>query len=50
MLALDTNVLVRRLVHDDDAEQSARVRQALESAFDDGHELYIPLVVLVETV
>lgn len=50
MLAVDANVLLRHPVHDDDEQQSARVAAVLSAAIDDGHDFYIPLVVLVDSV
>ncbi len=47
MPALDTNVLVRWLV-DDDQEQAAVVRGLLESAIRNQESLFIPITVLVE--
>jgi predicted nucleic-acid-binding protein len=49
MKALDTNVLVRFLV-DDDPRQTRRVRKAIHKAIEEDHELFIPDIVLAETV
>ena len=49
MIGLDTNVLVRFLVADDEA-QAARVRSYIERAITGGETLYINRIVLVETV
>lgn len=46
--ALDTNVLVRHLVHDDGG-QSLRVKAAIRHALERGHSLTISLPVLLET-
>jgi predicted nucleic-acid-binding protein len=49
MLALDTNVLVRFLVEDDEA-QSARAAKLVARAVRQGNQLFVPDVVLCETV
>ena len=49
MIGLDTNVLVRFLVADDEA-QAARARSYIERAIAAGETLYINRIVLVETV
>jgi predicted nucleic-acid-binding protein len=49
MKALDTNVLVRFLV-EDDPRQTRRARKAIQKALETEHELFIPNIVLVETV
>lgn len=49
MIALDTNVLVRLLVEDDD-EQTARVVALLERAGRGAGSLFVPAVVLCEVV
>jgi len=48
MIALDTNVLVRFLVEDDE-EQSRRAAEVVARALADGVPILIPDVVLVET-
>lgn len=47
MIGLDTNVLVRYLMADDE-DQSARARALIESAADRGEPLFISHVVLCE--
>ena len=47
MPALDTNVLVRWLVNDDQA-QAAVVRRLLESAIGSQESLFVPITVLLE--
>ena len=49
MIALDTNVLVRFLVEDDKA-QSKRAKKLVEKALKDEEELFVPDLVMVETV
>lgn len=49
MIGLDTNVLVRLLVEDDDA-QVARARAFVGAAVDRGEDLYVGDVVLCELV
>jgi predicted nucleic-acid-binding protein len=49
MLALDTNVLVRFLVEDDEV-QSARVAKLIGRALREGDPLFVADVVLCETV
>lgn len=49
MIALDTNVLVRFLVQDDE-EQSRRVIRFLSSAIKQGETFFISDIVLCETV
>jgi predicted nucleic-acid-binding protein len=49
MLALDTNVLVRFLVEDDEA-QSARAAKLVSRAIRDGEQLFVADVVLCEVV
>lgn len=49
MKALDTNVLVRFLVRDD-PQQSARAKAFVERAIAAGEPLFLPDVVLAETV
>jgi predicted nucleic-acid-binding protein len=49
MLALDTNVLVRFLVEDDEA-QSARAAKLVGRAIRDGEQLFVADVVLCEFV
>ena len=49
MIGLDTNVLARFLVADDEA-QAARARSYIERAIAAGETLYINRIVLVETV
>jgi predicted nucleic-acid-binding protein len=49
MLALDTNVLVRFLVEDDEA-QSARAAKLVARAVRQGDQLFVADVVLCETV
>jgi predicted nucleic-acid-binding protein len=48
VIGLDTNVLVRYLVADDDAQEQA-VRRLLARARSEGETVYISLVVLCET-
>jgi predicted nucleic-acid-binding protein len=47
MAALDTNVLVRYLVQDDD-KQSALAKKLIRAAVRSGETLYIPITVLLE--
>jgi predicted nucleic-acid-binding protein len=49
VIALDTNVIVRVLVQDD-AEQTERARSLIERALADGARLFVPTIVLCETV
>ncbi len=49
MIALDTNVIVRILV-DDDPEQSAVARSLVGRALADGAALFVPAIVVCETV
>ena len=49
MIALDTNVLVRFLVADDE-EQNQRATELIEAAIQKEDALYISDIVLVETV
>jgi predicted nucleic-acid-binding protein len=49
VIALDTNVLVRFLVKDDE-EQTERARRVVERAFERGQAVYISEIVLCETV
>lgn len=49
MMALDTNVLVRFLV-EDDKTQSKLAKKLVEKAVKDEEEIFIPDLVLVETV
>ena len=49
MIALDTNVLVRYLVEDDE-KQTAAAASAIERAVAAGEELFVPDLVLCETV
>lgn len=49
MIALDTNVLVRFLVRDDEV-QRAEARELVERAIEAQARLYVPSVVLCETV
>jgi len=49
MTAVDTNVLVRFLVHDDPA-QAALVREKFLSAEREGTAFFVPLLVLLETI
>ena len=49
MIGLDTNVLVRYLVEDDEA-QSRRASKLIEKAVSEGEELFISDVVMCETV
>lgn len=49
MIALDTNVLVRFLA-DDDPTQSPVAARIVQRAIDAGEHLFVPTVVLVETV
>ena len=49
MIALDTNVLVRFLV-EDDPRQTRRARELIRKQTDSGEPLFVPDVVLVETV
>ncbi|HEX7707219.1 MAG TPA: type II toxin-antitoxin system VapC family toxin [Thermoanaerobaculia bacterium] len=49
MIALDTNVLVRYLV-EDDPEQARLAMTLIEAAIDRGERLFIPQIVLCETV
>lgn len=49
MIALDTNVLVRFLVKDDE-EQTERALRVVERAFERDHAVYISEIVLCETV
>ena len=49
MIALDTNVLVRLVVADDEA-QVAIVRRLIDRAAADGAQLFVPSVVLCEAV
>ena len=49
MIALDTNVLVRFLVRDNE-EQSARAKGLIRRQTDDGKTCLVPDIVLCETV
>ncbi len=49
MIAVDTNILVRFLVRDDEAQATA-VYERLKKAEQRGEVLFIPLIVLVETI
>lgn len=49
MRALDTNLLIRFLVQDD-RKQAKRVLALFEEAEEDGSTLYIPSVVILETI
>ena len=49
MIALDTNVVVRVLI-DDDPSQAAFVRRLIERALEDGATLFVPAIVVCETV
>jgi predicted nucleic-acid-binding protein len=49
MIGLDTNVLVRFLVEDDE-EQCRRATAVIESTVERGQELYISDIVMCETV
>lgn len=49
MIALDTNVLVRLLVKDDQ-RQGRRAAALVEGALDAGEAIFVPEVVLVEAV
>ncbi|NCO41868.1 MAG: VapC toxin family PIN domain ribonuclease [Armatimonadetes bacterium CG_4_10_14_3_um_filter_66_18] len=49
MKAVDTNVLVRFLVNDD-PRQAGRVRNRLKQAEAEGEVLFVPLLVLLETL
>lgn len=49
MIALDTNVLVRFLVKDDE-EQTERARRVVERAFERHKAVYVSEIVLCETV
>ncbi len=49
MIALDTNVLVRFLVEDDE-EQCRRATRLIEDAVEHNEELYISDIVMCETV
>lgn len=49
MKALDTNVIVRFLVADD-AGQAARVRELFQYAEDRREALFVPIVVMLETI
>ena len=49
MIALDTNVVVRFLVRDDE-RQARAVYRRLRRAESDGETLFVPFVVVVETV
>jgi predicted nucleic-acid-binding protein len=49
MIGLDTNVLVRFLVQDDE-EQSPRATQAIRGAVEEGREIFLSSVVLCELV
>lgn len=49
MIGLDTNVLVRYLVEDDE-EQSRRASELIEGAVERGEELFLSDVVMCETV
>lgn len=49
MKALDTNVLVRFLVNDDKA-QGKKARDFLENAEEKGDPLFVPMIVLMETI
>jgi len=49
MIALDTNVLVRFLVEDDE-RQSLRAKKFIEKALDENERLFVPDMVVVETV
>ena len=49
MIGLDTNVLVRYLVEDDES-QSRRASKLIEGAVERGEELFISDVVMCETV
>jgi len=47
MKALDTNVLIRFLVADDE-KQANRVRSLFKQAESDQHKLYVPILVVLE--
>ena len=49
MIALDTNVLVRFLV-EDEKEQSRKAKKVIEKAMKDEEDIFVPDLVLVETV
>ena len=49
MKALDTNVLIRFLVRDDQP-QAALVRERFKAAEASGDQLYVPLLVVLETI
>src|SRR3954454_20518656 len=49
MIAIDTNVLVRLIVRDDD-EQHQKVRALLSRVAAEGHTVFVPDVVLAELV
>ena len=48
MIALDTNVLVRFLVEDDEA-QSGRAKKIIEKALSEEEQIFVPDLILVET-
>ena len=47
MPALDTNVLVRYIVQDDET-QLAAARRLIRKSIDDGHALFVPITVALE--
>ena len=49
MTAVDTNIIIRFLVRDDEAQAEA-VRQYLKRAENAGNTVFIPLLVLLETL
>jgi predicted nucleic-acid-binding protein len=49
MIAIDTNIIVRFLVRDDE-KQAALARRRLKQAEDNRERLMIPLLVLLETI
>jgi len=49
MVGIDTNVLVRHVVQDDE-EQAALARELIENRLDAVNQAYIPLIVLCEFV
>jgi predicted nucleic-acid-binding protein len=49
MIAIDTNVLVRYLVNDDE-KQAARAKRLFDTAAKNSDHIYIGCIVLVETV